>query len=262
MTPTTPPPAAAPQCLQRSGLPSLAYHASAGRGASAVWLCGFRSDMGGTKAQYLADALPGAGHGFVRFDYRGCGRSQGDFEAATIGAWLQDALDVIDHVTTGPLILVGSSMGGWIALLAALARPERVRGLALIAPAPDFTERLLRPNLPPEAHAALAEHGVWLRPSAYGDGPYPITQTLLDEARAHLLLDAPIPLDIPVRILHGQQDGDVPFALSLELAERLTSADVDITLIKAGDHRLSTPADLARLEAMVVSMLAELTPPP
>lgn len=226
-----------------------------------MWCGGFRSDMTGTKAVALADWADRAGVGFVRFDYRGHGRSGGRFEDACIGDWRADALAVIDQMTAGPLVLVGSSMGGWIGLLAALARPERVKALVLIAPAPDFTHRLMGPSLPPEAKAALARDGVWHRPSAYGDGPYPITQHLLDEGQQWALLDQPIPLSIPVHILHGQADPDVPWTLSLELAERLESPEVVVTLIKAGDHRLSTPQDLQRLIATVERVRAQVAAP-
>lgn len=245
--------------LRREGGPALAYRASpapAG-GLTRVWLCGFGSDMDGTKAAHLHAAAARAGRGFLRFDYSGCGRSEGRFAEGTIGRWRDDALAMIDQVG-GPVLLVGSSMGGWIALLCALARPERVKGLVLIAPAPDFTERLMKPSLPPGALAALARDGVWSRPSAYGDGPYPITQALLDDGARHLLLEAPIAYAGPVRILHGQADPDVPWRLSLEIAERLTSQDVAITFVKAGDHRLSTPADLARLEATVEALATEI----
>lgn len=245
--------------LRRERLPALAYRRTPAPlgGLTRVWLCGFASDMDGTKAAHLHAAAERDGRGFLRFDYRGCGRSEGRFEEGTIGGWRDDALAMIDHLG-GPVLLVGSSMGGWIALLCALARPERVKGLALVAPAPDFTERLMKPSLPPEALAALSRDGVWNRPSAYGDGPYPITQALLDEARAHLLLDRPIPFGGPVRILHGMEDPDVPWRLSLDIAERLTSRDVSVTLVKAGDHRLSTSADLVRLEAAVEALASEI----
>ena len=187
------------------------------------------------------------GAGFVRFDYTGCGQSGGAFEDGTIGVWLDDALAVIDTATDGPLVLVGSSMGGWLALLAARARPARVKGLMLIAPAPDFTERLMWPEMTAAARADVTEKGVWMRPSAYDDTPTPITRTLFEDGRRHLVMDAPIAFDGPVRIVHGQADPDVPWTLSLELAERLTSKDVRTLFVKDGDHRLSTPADLALL---------------
>lgn len=229
----------------------LAYEAAPGAGPTVVWLGGFRSDMTGTKAEALAAWARRRARAFLRFDYSGHGASGGRFEDGSIGAWRADALAALDHKSEGPLVLVGSSMGGWIALLAALARPERVKALVLIAPAPDFTERLMWPSLPAEAQSAIADTGVWLRPSAYGDGPYPITRTLIEDGRRWLLLDRPIPFHGPVRILHGQADPDVPWRLSLELAERLASPDVALSFIKDGDHRLSRPQDIARLLAAV-----------
>jgi pimeloyl-ACP methyl ester carboxylesterase len=230
----------------------LTYQKLPGRGPTRVWLPGFMADMTGTKAVYLAARAEERKAAFLRFDYSGCGRSEGRFEEGAIGVWLADTLAMLDGPAAGePLVLVGSSMGGWLALLAALARPERVRALVLIAPAPDFTERLMWPSLPKAAQAEILERGLWMRPSAYGDGPYPITRALIEDGRKHLLLDAAIPFQGPVRILHGQNDPDVPWRLSLELAERLASPDVRVTLVKAGDHRLSTPADLALLDATV-----------
>jgi pimeloyl-ACP methyl ester carboxylesterase len=221
-----------------------------------VWLSGFRSDLTGTKATFLAERAAKAGAAFLRFDYSGCGQSQGAFEDGTIGRWLEDTLAVIDGATTGPLVLIGSSMGGWLALLATRARPERVAGLVLIAPAPDFTERLMWPDLPDEAREAILRNGVWHRPSAYGDGPYPITRALIEDGRDHVLLDETIPVRVPVHVLHGQADPDVPWGLSLELAERLESEDVRLTFVKAGDHRLSGPKDLELIGAAVDEMTA------
>jgi pimeloyl-ACP methyl ester carboxylesterase len=232
----------------------LAFESASAAAPTRVWLSGFRSDMNGTKASALAARASAAGAAFVRFDYSGCGQSAGAFEEGSISRWLADTLAVIDAVTTGPLLLIGSSMGGWLALLAALERPERVAGLVLIAPAPDFTERLMWADLSDEARDAINRDGVWMQPSAYGDGPYPITRTLIEDGRSHLLLDAPIPIKAPVHIVHGQSDPDVPWGLSLELAERLESEDVRMTFVKSGDHRLSTPADLSLLAAVVDEM--------
>lgn len=237
---------------------ALAFESVEGAGPTRVWLSGFRSDLTGTKASFLAARASAAGHAFLRFDYSGCGQSEGAFEDGTIGRWLDDTLAVIDSVTTGPLLLVGSSMGGWLALLAALERPERVAGLVLIAPAPDFTARLMWPDLPDEARAAIETDGVWLRPSAYGDGPYPITRSLIEDGRAHCLLDEPIQIRVPVHIVHGQSDPDVPWGLSLELAERLDSEDVRLTFVKAGDHRLSSQADLELLGATIDALAARI----
>jgi hypothetical protein len=208
--------------------------------------------MTGTKAQALADWAQARGRAYLRFDYLGHGRSSGDFQAkGTITRWREDALAVLDELVDGPAILVGSSMGGWIACLAAMARPRRVAALVLIAPAPDFTEKLMAPEIPPEGHAALAADGVWLRPSEYGD-PYPITRALLEDgARWSILGSEPVPIEAPVRILQGGADPDVPWPHALELANALGGEDVTFTLIKDGDHRLSRPKDIARLIAAV-----------
>lgn len=227
----------------------LAYHHTSGT-APTVLLCGgYTSDMTGTKAVALERWCSAEGRGYIRFDYSGHGRSDGRFEDGSIGDWAEDALAIIDQVTTGPLIVVGSSMGGWIMVLVALARPERVRGLVGIAAAPDFTEDLLR-----KATAAqrgdLARQGFWLQPSAYG-ASHVVTARLLDDGRERLLLGAPIPIACPVHLLHGQQDADVPWQTALRLTERLQSADVTVELIKAGDHRLSREADLARIMAAI-----------
>ena len=237
---------------------SLAYQRSSGAGPTLVWLCGFRSDMDGTKAAALHRWTEGAGRAFLRFDYSGHGRSGGAFADGTIGQWLADTLAVLDGATEGPLVLVGSSMGGWLALLAARARPERVKALALIAPAPDFTARLLWPELSEDARHVIMTTGHWDRPSAYEDAPTPITRALIEDGRKHLMLDAVIPFTGPVRILHGQADPDVPWRLSLELAERLASDDVRVTFVKDGDHRLSTPRDIVLLEATIAALCAEL----
>lgn len=233
----------------------LAWRRVSGAGPTVVWLGGFRSDMAGTKAQALAEWAAAAGRAYLRFDYLGHGESSGDFAAkGTITRWREDALAVLDELTDGPVVLVGSSMGGWIACLAAMARPGRVRAMALIAPAPDFTETLMAPGIPPEGHAALAADGVWLRPSLYGD-PYPITRNLLEDgARWSILGSEPVPIDVPVRILQGGDDPDVPWRHALELALQLKSRDVVFSLIKDGDHRLSRPQDIARLLQVVTGL--------
>lgn len=233
----------------------LAWRRVSGAGPTVVWLGGFRSDMAGTKAQALAEWAAAAGRAYLRFDYLGHGESSGDFAAkGTITRWREDALAVLDELTDGPVVLVGSSMGGWIACLAAMARPGRVRAMALIAPAPDFTETLMAPGIPPEGHAALAADGVWLRPSLYGD-PYPITRNLLEDgARWSILGSEPVPIDVPVRILQGGDDPDVPWRHALGLALQLKSRDVVFSLIKDGDHRLSRPQDIARLLQVVTGL--------
>ena len=242
--------------LDRPDGERLAWRRVAGAGPTVVWLGGFRSDMAGTKAEALAEWAAAAGRAYIRFDYLGHGESSGDFGAkGTITRWREDALAVLDDLVEGPVVLVGSSMGGWIACLAAMARPQRVKAMVLIAPAPDFTEALMKPGIPPEGHADLARGGVWLRPSLYGD-PYPITRMLLEDgARWSILGSEPVPIEVPVRILQGAEDPDVPWRHALELAQQLKGADVVFSLIKDGDHRLSRPQDIARLLAVV----AELT---
>lgn len=236
----------------------LAYRLRPGAGPTVVWLGGFRSDMTGTKAASLDAWAARTGRGYLRFDYFGHGESDGAFAGGTISRWRADSLMVIDALGTGPLVLVGSSMGGWMALLAALARPERVKGLLLIAPAPDFTGTLMAPSLPEEARAALAATGLWERPSPYGDGAYVITQALLDDRARWNLLDAAIPFAGPVRILQGMADDDVPWRHATRLMEALDSPDARLTLVKAGDHRLSTPGDLVLLEEALEGLLARV----
>jgi len=228
----------------------LAWRRVEGGGPTVVWLGGFRSDMTGTKAQMLAERAAQRGGGFLRFDYSAHGASTGDFADGCISRWRGDALAMIDQLTQGPLVLVGSSMGGWLALLAAIVRPERVTGLVLIAPAADFTERLIAARLTPAARQALHDDGVWMRPSDYGD-PDPITRLLIEDGTQWLLLPGPVAVDVPVRILQGGEDADVPWRHALTLAEALTARDLVFTLIRDGDHRLSRPQDLERLAAAV-----------
>lgn len=237
--------------LERPDGERVAWRKVDGAGPTVLWLGGFKSDMTGTKAQALADWAQARRRSYVRFDYFGHGESSGDFAAGTISRWRRDALAVMAELAQDDLILVGSSMGGWIACLAALVVPERVRGMVLIAPAPDFTEKLMTPEIPTEGLQALETAGVWLRPSEYGE-PYPITRDLLEDgARWSILGGEPIPLTMPVRILQGGADPDVPWRHALELANTLKSEDVVFTLIKDGDHRLSRPEDIARLLAAV-----------
>jgi pimeloyl-ACP methyl ester carboxylesterase len=230
---------------------SLAWRRNPGATPTVVWLGGYRSEMNGTKAEALAAWAAAAGQDFLRFDYFGHGRSGGDFEAGSITRWRGDALAVIDQLTQGPLVLVGSSMGGWIACLAAMVRPERVRALVLVAPAADFTEKLIRPGLAPEALAALARDGVWRRASPYDPAGDPVTRELLEDGARWSILPGPVPIEVPTRILQGGEDPDVPWPHALELANALKASDVVFTLIRDGDHRLSRPQDLARLAAAV-----------
>lgn len=235
------------QILARPDGATIAYRRRPGRSPGIIFLPGFRSDMTGSKALFLDEYCRRRGHAFVRFDYYGHGASSGDFAYGTIGRWRDDAIAVIDSLSQGPQILVGSSMGGWIMLLAALARPARVAALVGIAAAPDFTTELLPRRLNPAQQRELMEQGSVVLPSDYDPSGYLYTRALLEDGNRHLLLGAPIPLDMPVRLLHGLADPSVPWQLSLRLAERLDSCDVTVTLVKDGDHRLSRPADLGRL---------------
>jgi pimeloyl-ACP methyl ester carboxylesterase len=215
-----------------------------------MFLTGFRSDMTGGKALHLERHCTAARRAFLRFDYRGHGASEGRFEEGCIGDWCEDALAVLDQASEGPVVLVGSSMGGWIMLLVGLARPDRIKGLVGIAAAPDFTEDLIRPALSPEQRDLLARGGMLLAPSAYGE-PTPITGRLLEDGARHLVLRRPLPIRCPVHLLHGQQDLDVPWQTSLRLAACLESTAVTVELVKDGDHRLSREDDLRRLAAAV-----------
>jgi len=226
---------------------SIAYHRTRGKSPGVVFLGGFMSDMTGTKAVTLEEFCRARGQAFLRFDYRGHGASSGRFEDGTIGLWADDALAAFDQLTDGPQILVGSSMGGWIALLTALARRGRVAGLVGIAAAPDFTEDLLWNAFPPDQRAALLREGVVRLPSEYSDKPYSIALKLIEDGRRHLLLRETIDLACPVRLLHGMRDPDVPWQRSVKLAEQLAAPDVRVVLVKDGDHRLSREQDLALL---------------
>ncbi len=243
--------------LDRGDGERVAWRKVAGAGPTVVWLGGFMSDMAGTKAQALADWALANGRAFLRFDYLGHGESSGAVRNGTISRWREDALEAIRELTDGPLILVGSSMGGWIGCLVAAVIPERLQALVLIAPAADFTERLMKPGFPPEAFEALERDGEWIRPSLYDAGGYPITRALLEDGARWSILDAPVPIEVPVRILQGREDPDVPWLHALELANAIRSEDVVFTLIKDGDHRLSRPQDIARLLAAVGEVLGD-----
>jgi pimeloyl-ACP methyl ester carboxylesterase len=221
------------------------------------WLGGFKSDMRGTKAEALDRWAQENGRAMTRFDYSGHGESDGNFTDGTIGRWLEESLAVFDIFCRGPQVVIGSSMGGWLALLLIreLARRRRtdpsVARLVLIAPAVDFTEELMWKRFPPEVKLKIEQTGVWARPSQYSEEPYPITRGLIEEGRKHLLLDGMIETGCPVRILQGVQDPDVPWQHTVELTSRFARDDVVLTLIKDGDHRLSRPEDIERLIAAV-----------
>ena len=240
-----------PSLLKREGRETIAYRAMAGSAPGVMFCGGFMSDMTGTKATALEAHCRRTGRAFVRFDYSGHGASGGAFRDGTIGAWWGDAMAVLDRVASGPQVLVGSSMGGWIVLLLALARPERVAGLVGVAAAPDFTEDLIWSTLDDAGRRTLAETGEIVMPCDYGDDPYPITMDLIEEGRDHLLLGGPIALRCPIQLLQGMRDEDVPWRTALRIAEQVESEHVVVELIKDGDHRLSRDEDLARLTAAV-----------
>jgi len=229
---------------------ALAFRRIAGRGPGILFLGGLHSDMTGTKAEALAAWAAAHGRAFCRFDYAGHGASGGEFRDGTIGRWAADARAVLDELTEGPQILVGSSMGGWIAALLARDVPARVAALVGIAPAPDFTEELMWPQFSAEIRATIARDGVWFRHSEYG-APYPITRALIEDGRRQSVLGGALSFAFPVRIIQGMRDVDVPWKHALRFAEAIAGDDVRVTLIKDGDHRLSRPQDLALLEAEI-----------
>lgn len=246
----------APTMLPSEDGSMIAYRHTAGKTPGVMFLTGFKSDMQGGKAIALEDYCTSRGHGFTRFDYFGHGESSGAFEDGTIGRWADDAVRVLDQVTEGPQILVGSSMGGWIMLLTALRRPERVAGLVGIAAAPDFTRDLIPPALTPAQLAELDSQGYCDIPNCYDDqAPYRIRKSLLEEGDNHLLLNGEIALDVPIRLIHGIEDADVPWQTALKIMEKVASTDVEIQFVKAGDHRLSEPHDLERLMRTVGALL-------
>jgi pimeloyl-ACP methyl ester carboxylesterase len=238
---------------------SIAVRARGGSAPGLFWLGGFNSDMRGTKAVALEAWAAEQGRACVRFDYSGHGESGGAFVDGTIGRWLEESVAVFEQFCAGPQVVVGSSMGGWIALLLARelasrpGNPASLAGLVLIAPAPDFTEELMWKGFSPEIRQEIETKGVWLWPSPYGE-PYPITRGLIEEGRNHLLLGSAIHVGCPVRILQGAQDPDVPWQHAFALTHRLPADDVVLTMIQDGDHRLSRPQDIARIIAAVAEI--------
>ncbi len=237
----------------------IAVRAIPGDAPGVFWLGGFKSDMTGTKAERLAALAAERSRAYVRFDYSGHGASGGAFEEGTISRWLEEALAVFDEATAGEQVVVGSSMGGWLALLLAralAARGEtRLKALVLVAPAPDFTETLMWSRFPAEVQSEITVNGRFLKPTPYGDEPYVITRTLIEDGRSHLILGAPFAVGCPVRILQGAKDEDVPWEHAMRLVTCLAEDDVVFSLIKDGDHRLSRPEDLERLAQVVSEFL-------
>ncbi|HEX7966723.1 MAG TPA: alpha/beta hydrolase [Stellaceae bacterium] len=246
--------------LTREDGATIAYHRRTGKRPGIVFLGGFMSDMTGTKAKTLDAFAAARGRAYLRFDYFAHGASSGDFAEATIGRWKEDGIAVLDQLTEGPQILVGSSLGGWLMLLLALARPERVAALVGIAAAPDATEDLMWARFPPKVRDEIMHQGAARLPSEYSADGYLFTRKLIEEGRRHLLMRGPIPIACPVRLLHGMKDPDVPWQTSLAFAERLESDDVQVTLVKDGDHRLSTESDLALLTRAIEALLDRAAP--
>jgi len=248
-----------PQRQLKYNQQTLVCQVQQGKAPGVMFLGGFGSDMTGSKASYLSEFCRQRDQAYVRFDYSGHGQSSGRFIDGTIGQWLDDATEVFDRLTTGPQILVGSSMGGWLMVLLAMRRPKRVAGLVGVAAAPDFTEELIWQTLTPNDRQRLIDEGVIYRSSDYGPEPTPFTLGLIEDGRRHLVLTKPIPFTGAVRLLHGLEDKDVPWQTSQRLGAATTSNDVVISLIKGGDHRLSSPQDLQRLGQAVAEITSLLS---
>lgn len=248
----SPPP---PQVLEREGA-RIAYHRTPGRLPGVVFLGGFMSDMTGTKAMALEARCQAEGRAFLRFDYTGHGQSSGQFTEGTIGGWARDAITVLDELTEGPQVLVGSSMGGWLMLLAARERRERVAGLVGIAAAPDFTADLTTIWMTKSQRQALDKGETVYLPDEQGEPRYPITPALIKDGKRNLVLRGEIPLTCPVALVHGMDDRDVPYEMSLRLAEALAAKDVVVTLVKDAGHRMSEPEQLAFVFAALDRVLA------
>jgi len=247
---------AEPLYLDRTGGERIAYRTQSGREPGILWLGGFHSDMNGLKAQALAAWGARKGRAFVRFDYFGHGASSGDFRHGTISRWRDDALAVLDRVAKGPQIVAASSMGGWLALILARLRPERIAGMLLLAPAADFTEVLMWERMPADIRRQIMEEGSWLRETEHEE-PYPITRELIEDGRNNLVLAGKIAPHFPVRILHGLADPDVPWQHGLRAADSI-EGDVTLTLVKNSDHRLSTPHDLKLIERALEGLLEDV----
>jgi pimeloyl-ACP methyl ester carboxylesterase len=243
-----------PQFLDTSRGYRLAYHQRAGEGVGVVFLPGFRSDMQGSKALALEAFAATQNIPYTRLDYFAHGESEGEFEQFTLSRAIADVCDVLTHVATGPQILVGSSMGGWIMLQVALRLKLQVAGMIGVAAAPDFTEALMRPNFTDEQRMQLEEHGKFYHSCGYGFDDYPVTVAMLEDAKQHLMLHDTIPLECPLHLIHGVCDDDVPVTFSQKILERVISDEVVLTAVKDGDHRLSRPQDISLLEGAVLRM--------
>ncbi len=247
-----------PRHIRRDGGNAIAYHKSEGKSPGVVFLCGYQSDMTGTKVIALEAACRTEGRAFLRFDYSGHGVSQGAFEDLVLSDWVADALAVLDQCTDGPQVLVGSSMGAWIMVLTALARPERVAGLVGFAPGPDFTEDLLWGRATDEDRATLMRDGIWRRPIGDGGDEFVVTRALIEDGRKHLVLRGPIPIHVPVRLLHGTKDESVPWTTPERLQECLESDDVVLTPLEGADHRMSKPEEMGIVVRTVTDLCHHL----
>lgn len=249
---------AAPSFLTTAQNRSIAYHLTRGRGPTVVFLGGFRSDMEGTKALHLESWARAKGQGFLRLDYSGHGESSGEFLDGSIGDWADDAYAAIVHVTDGPIILVGSSMGGWVALLLARRLSDKICGLVGIAAAPDFTEDSMWAGFDAAQRTELETMGQVALPSDYSDEPYIITKRLIEDGRDNLVLRAPLNLPFPTRFLQGTDDADVDLSVALRLMSHAGGADINLTLIKGADHRFSNPKNLALITSTLDDILNKL----
>ncbi|MEM9706370.1 MAG: alpha/beta hydrolase [Pseudomonadota bacterium] len=232
----------------------IAYRRVEGKGPTIVWFSGYRSDMLGSKAIAVDAWACDRGRSYVRFDYSGHGESDGVFEEGSISSWTDDARRAIDELTDGPLILLGSSMGAWIAALIALGAPDRVAACVFLAPAPDFASKLMLPSFSAEMREALKRDGRVGIPNQYGDEPTPVTATFLEDGAKNCVMDGAINITAPMRIIQGTEDPDVPYTHAIEFLKLLKSDDATLTLVKGGDHRLSTPPDIDRLLATIEAL--------
>ncbi|XP_042298855.1 palmitoyl-protein thioesterase ABHD10, mitochondrial-like [Sceloporus undulatus] len=248
-----------PSFLNRTDLPKLAYHKLKGKNPGVVYLAGLFSNMNGEKALALEDYCKSVGHAFVRFDYRGCGSSDGNIKESTLGKWRKDVLSILDELTQGPQILVGASLGGWLMLHAAIARPEKVAALVGIAVAADHFVATFQ-QLPVEVKKEIEEKGEWRLPTKHNEeGVYSVPYELIQEAENHCVLTSPLPIKCPVRLIHGLKDEDVPWQISMKVAERVVGADVDVILRKGGGHRMKEKEDIKLIVYTVEDLIEQLS---
>ncbi|XP_031439892.1 abhydrolase domain containing 10, depalmitoylase b isoform X2 [Clupea harengus] len=247
------------QYASRPDLPKLAYRKTKGKSPGVVFLPGYASNMSGQKAEALEEFCQSLGHSYLRFDYTGCGQSEGVFADCTVGSWKKDVLYMLDEIADGPQILVGSSMGGWMMLLAAIARPEKTKALVGIATAADYLVNAFK-TLPIEVRKECEDKGEWHIPSKHSeDGAYRLTMDFLQEAENHCVLQSPIPITCPVRLIHGLKDEDVPWHISMQVAERALSPDVDVILRRHGQHRMAEKDDIKLMVYTIDDLIDKLT---